>query len=90
MKEALFSLKLGYDQLGDEDLDEQEEHEFRGFRSTQDWIQRQNVEVEMMSAFPLPAKRNPLPKRVDVDVTVHNTSKLKVMNWIDPNDKVVF
>nr|PIL99214.1 hypothetical protein TGCOUG_215020 [Toxoplasma gondii COUG] len=90
MKEALFSLKLGYDQLGDEDLDEQEEHEFRGFRSTQDWIQRQNIEVEMMSAFPLPAKRNPLPKRVDVDVTVHNTSKLKVMNWIDPNDKVVF
>ncbi|CBZ54778.1 hypothetical protein NCLIV_052040 [Neospora caninum Liverpool] len=89
-KEALFSLKLGYDQLGDEDLDEQEEHEFRGFRSTQDWIQRQNIEVEMMSAFPLPAKRDPVPKRVDVDLTVHNTAKLKVMNWIDPNDKVVF
>ncbi|PFH37056.1 hypothetical protein BESB_035140 [Besnoitia besnoiti] len=90
MKEALFSLKLGYDQLGDQDLDEQEEHEFRGFRSTQDWIQRQNIEVEMMSAFPLPAKRDPVPKRVDVDVTVHNTAKIKVMNWIDPTDKVVF
>ena len=34
--------------------------------------------------------RDPVPKRVDVDLTVHNTAKLKVISWIDPNAKVVF
>lgn len=34
--------------------------------------------------------RDALPKRVDVDLTVRNTRKMKIINWIDPTDKVVF
>ena len=30
---------------------------FIGWKSTFDWVMRQHIEVETMSAFPLPAKR---------------------------------
>ena len=59
-------------------------------RKATDWVRLQNIEVEMMSAFPLPAKRNPMPKRVDVDMVVGNSDEFKVINWIDPHDKVPF
>ncbi|CDI79117.1 Chromosome II, complete genome, related [Eimeria acervulina] len=76
--------------MGTEEIDTQEENKFEGWKSTFDWVMRQHIEVEGLSAFPLPAKRDPVPKRVDVDVTVHNTPNLKVISWIDPNEKVVF
>jgi hypothetical protein len=59
-------------------------------RKATDWVRLQNIQVEMMSAFPLPAKRNPMPKRVDVDLVVANDKQFKVINWIDPHDKVPF
>ncbi|KAL8440261.1 hypothetical protein Efla_004957 [Eimeria flavescens] len=90
MKEIIFKQKLGYEQTGTEEIDRQEENEFEGWKSTFDWVTRQHIEVETMSAFPLPAKRDPVPKRVDVDLTVKNTRDLKVISWIDPNEKVVF
>lgn len=31
-----------------------------------------------------------MPKRVDVDLTVKHTKHVKIVNWIDPTDKVVF
>ena len=33
---------------------------------------------------------DPIPKRVDVDVTVKQEGRKKVINWVDPQDKVVF
>ncbi|CDJ59244.1 hypothetical protein, conserved [Eimeria maxima] len=90
MKEIVFKQKLGYDQMGTEEIDSQEENKFEGWKSTFDWVMKQHIEVETLSAFPLPARRDPVPKRVDVDVTVHNTANLKVISWIDPNEKVVF
>ncbi|KAL8275471.1 hypothetical protein Esti_000603 [Eimeria stiedai] len=87
MKEIIFKQKLGYEQMGSEEIDSQEETKFEGWKSTFDWILRQHIEVETMSAFPLPGKRDPVPKRVDVDLTVKNTKNLKVISWIDPNEK---
>jgi len=92
-KEQQYAKWVGYDQLGDEDDPESDDEalgEFKGWRSTNDWIRRQNVEVEMMSAFPMMEKRNPMPKRVDIDLTVDSRQHHKVINWIDPTDKVVF
>lgn len=34
-----------------------------------------------MSAFPMAAKRDPFPKRVDVDLVVQNDQKAKVLQW---------
>lgn len=93
IKEYVYANKLGYDQIGDEEIvddDKDDASPFRGWRGTLDWINLQNTQVEMMSAFPLPNQRNPLPKRVDVDLPVYNTRTCKVVNWIDPTDKVVF
>ncbi|XP_026190558.1 uncharacterized protein LOC34619829 [Cyclospora cayetanensis] len=90
MKEIVFKQKLGYEQMGTEEIDSQEENKFEGWKSTFDWVMRQHIEVESMSAFPLPAKRDPVPKRVDVDLIVQNSANLKVISWIDPNEKVVF
>merc|ERR1712224_599745 len=84
-----YAKAVGYAQLGDEDLDAESDEEFRGADGTFDWVRQQAIEVEMMSAFPMAAKRDPFPKRVDVDLTVRNTEKVKVINWIDPTDKVV-
>jgi len=92
-KEQQYGKWVGWDQLGDEDdkqSDDEALGEFRGWRSTNDWVRRQNVEVEMMSAFPMMEKRDPMPKRVDVDLVVDNQRYHKVINWIDPTDKVVF
>lgn len=104
-KERKFGRALGWEEVGDEDIgaDARAEHEeeFQGWRSTLDWVRRQNTEVEMMSAFPMAEKRDPMPKRVDVDLMVNeiedvdedvmvNTRRYKVMNWIDPTDKVSF
>lgn len=92
-KEQNYAKWVGFDQLGDEDDPESDDEalgEFKGWRSTNDWIRRQNVEVEMMSAFPLMEKRDPMPKRVDIDLTVDSRQHHKVINWIDPTDKVVF
>ncbi|CDJ43423.1 hypothetical protein, conserved [Eimeria tenella] len=57
MKEIVFSQKLGYEEMGTEEIDSQEENKFEGWKSTFDWVMRQHIEVETMSAFPLPAKR---------------------------------
>lgn len=92
-KEASYAKWVGWDQMGDADDPETDDEalgEFRGWRSTSDWIRKQTVEVEMMKAFPMPEKRDPMPKRVDVDMTVDSKEHHKVINWIDPTDKVVF
>ncbi|GBE61241.1 hypothetical protein, conserved [Babesia ovata] len=88
LKEQAYRDNIGYIHVSDEA--DQEEHEFQGFESTADWVYRQSVQVEGLSAFPLPSTRDPMPKRVDVDVTVKHTKNVKVINWIDPSDKVVF
>lgn len=89
-KERAFAKALGYSVVGDE-LGGGGSDELHGSqRKATDWVRLQNVEVEMMSAFPLPAKRNPMPKRVDVDLVVGNSREFKVINWIDPHDKVPF
>mmetsp|Transcript_154193 Transcript_154193/g.494368 ORF Transcript_154193/g.494368 Transcript_154193/m.494368 type:complete len:382 (-) Transcript_154193:111-1256(-) len=92
-KEEQYAKWVGFDQLGDEDDPESDDEAlgaFKGWRSTSDWVRRQSVEVEMMSAFPMPEKRDPMPKRVDVDMVVDSRRDVKVINWIDPSDKVVF
>lgn len=92
-KEQMYAKWVGWDQLGDEDdhaSDDEELGEFKGWRSTNDWVRRQNVEVESMTAFPMMAKRDPVPKRVDADLVVDSQPHHKVINWIDPTDKVVF
>ncbi|CDJ54237.1 hypothetical protein, conserved [Eimeria brunetti] len=57
MKEIVFKQKRGYDQMGTEEIDAQEEKKFEGWKSTFDWVMRQHIEVEHLSAFPLPARR---------------------------------
>jgi len=89
-KEDMFFKRLGWDQVGNEEIEEEESEEWKGFKGSIDWLKRQNVEVEMMSAFPKSSKLDPIPKRVDVDVTVKQEGRRKVINWIDPQDKVVF
>lgn len=92
-KEEQYAKWVGWDQLGDgEDPETDDEGigEYRGWRATNDWVRRQNVEVESMSAFPMMEKRDPMPKRVDADLVVDTTQHHKVINWIDPTDKVVF
>ena len=89
-KERSYAKAVGYSIVGDE-LPGGGSDELSGSqRKATDWVRLQNIEVEMMSAFPLPAKRNPMPKRVDVDLVVDNNSEYKVINWIDPHDKVPF
>jgi len=92
-KEEAYAKWVGWDQLGDEDDPESDDEalgESKGWRSTSDWVRRQSVEVEMMSAFPMMEKRDPMPKRVDVDMVVDSRRGHKIINWIDPTDKVVF
>ncbi|KAF8821061.1 hypothetical protein IE077_002500 [Cardiosporidium cionae] len=99
MKEKLYASKIepiemillctGYDHAGEEGS-ARELTGFQGYKSTFDWLHRQAIHVERMSAFPLKEKRDPSPKRVDVDVTVLSDSKRKIMNWIDPKERVVF
>lgn len=92
-KEEQYRKWVGWDQLGDEDDSQSDDEtlgDFKGWRSTNDWVRRQNVEVEMMSAFPMAEKRNPMPKRVDVDLVIDSKQHHKVINWIDPLDRVVF
>jgi len=89
-KEKSHAKAIGYAIMGDE-LPGGGSDEFQGSqRKATDWVRLQNIEVEMMTAFPLPAKRNPMPKRVDVDMVVANSDEFKVINWIDPHDKVPF
>ena len=89
-KEKSFAKAVGYSVMGDE-LPGGGSDELQGSqRKATDWVRLQNIEVEMMTAFPLPAKRNPMPKRVDVDMVVANSDEYKVINWIDPHDKVPF
>ncbi|ORM41087.1 uncharacterized protein BXIN_0326 [Babesia sp. Xinjiang] len=88
LKEQAYRDHIGYIHTANEEEDE--EHEFQGFESTADWIYRQSIQVEGLSAFALPSTRDPMPKRVDVDLTVKHTKHVKVINWIDPSDKVVF
>mmetsp|Transcript_16384 Transcript_16384/g.38805 ORF Transcript_16384/g.38805 Transcript_16384/m.38805 type:complete len:309 (+) Transcript_16384:79-1005(+) len=92
-KEQQYAKWVGWDQLGDEDDSETDDEaigDTKGWRSTSDWVRRQTVEVEMMSAFPMMEKRDPVPKRVDVDMVVDSRQNYKIINWIDPTDKVVF
>eukprot|EP00916_Digyalum_oweni_P026496 GHVL01043535.1.p1 GENE.GHVL01043535.1~~GHVL01043535.1.p1 ORF type:complete len:411 (-),score=30.57 GHVL01043535.1:250-1482(-) len=92
-KEYFFSKKCGYDQLGDDALDSEEDADpeaFKGYRSTSDWVHKQYIQVESMTAYPLMELKNPVPKRVDVDVTVKQDDTCRIMNWIDPRDKIVF
>mmetsp|Transcript_38361 Transcript_38361/g.105672 ORF Transcript_38361/g.105672 Transcript_38361/m.105672 type:complete len:359 (-) Transcript_38361:87-1163(-) len=92
-KEEYYGRWAGWDQLGDQDdphTDDETIGDFKGWRSMHDWVRRQTVEVEMMSAFPMMEKRDPMPKRVDVDLIANNTRDHKIINWIDPTDKVVF
>ncbi|KYO03384.1 hypothetical protein PRSY57_0103400 [Plasmodium reichenowi] len=90
IKELIYSKKIGYKDIGDYENIKNEQDEFCGHKNTFDQINRQIIQVESISAFPLPDRRNPVPKRVDIDMTVCNTSNVKIMNWINPNDKVIF
>lgn len=91
IKELIYSQKIGYKQFGDfENAKLDEEDEFMGHKNTYDHINRQIIQVEALSSFPLPSRRDPVPKRVDVDMTVHNSANVKIMNWINPNDRVIF
>ena len=89
-KERSYAKAVGYSIVGDELPGGGSDELYGSQRKATDWVRLQNIEVEMMSAFPLPAKRNPMPKRVDVDLVVGNDSEYKVINWIDPHDKVPF
>uniref|UniRef100_A0A0G4GCF6 Uncharacterized protein n=1 Tax=Chromera velia CCMP2878 TaxID=1169474 RepID=A0A0G4GCF6_9ALVE len=95
-KEDAYSKIVGYSDRGDADEkvkrggSEDVGEEWEGWKATMDWVKRQCVEVEALSAFPLPSTRDPMPKQVDVDVVVKNTGKTKVMNWINPRERVVF
>ncbi|UKJ89099.2 hypothetical protein MACJ_002345 [Theileria orientalis] len=87
IKEAAYRDNVGYIQRSNEQEDS--ELEYKGDKDTVDWLYRQSVIAESMSAFPYPSTRKPMPKRVDVDLTVKNDKNVKVINWIDPTDKVV-
>lgn len=92
-KEETYAKWVGWDQMGDEDdpaSDDETIGDFKGWKANMDWVRRQNIEVEMMQAFPMMEKRDPMPKRVDVDMVVENRRYFKIINWIDPTDKVVF
>ncbi|SJK85943.1 conserved Plasmodium protein, unknown function [Babesia microti strain RI] len=87
-KQNVYADRIGLSHTGDDkDL---EDTGFKGFKSTFDWMYLQQVQVEAMTAYPLPSTRSPVPKRVDVDLTVANNKNVKVINWIDPTDKVIF
>ncbi|KMZ95568.1 hypothetical protein PVMG_04361 [Plasmodium vivax Mauritania I] len=90
IKELIYANKLGYKDAGDFENVKNEEDQFQGHKNTFDAINRQVIQVESISAFPLPNRRDPVPKRVDVDIPVANSANVKVMNWVNPNDKVVF
>lgn len=89
-KERSYAKSVGYSIIGDEMPGGGSDELSGSQRKATDWVRLQNIQVEMMSAFPLPAKRNPMPKRVDVDLVVANDKQFKVINWIDPHDKVPF
>merc|ERR1711974_356327 len=92
-KEENYARWVGWDELGDAEEPESDDEalgQFKGWRSTSDWVRRQTVEVEMMSAYPMMEKHDPMPKMVDVDMVVDSTKDFKIINWIDPTDKVVF
>lgn len=89
-KERSYAKSVGYSIIGDELPGGGSDELYGSQRKATDWVRLQNIEVESMSAFPLPAKRNPMPKRVDVDMVVGNSAEYKVINWIDPHDKVPF
>merc|ERR1712137_394196 len=81
-KEETYARWVGWDQLGDQDdpdSDDEAVGEFKGWRTTNDWARRQAVEVEMMSAFPMMEKRDPIPKRVDVDLAVGHSRGHKII-----------
>ncbi|ANQ06041.1 Uncharacterized protein PCOAH_00003130 [Plasmodium coatneyi] len=90
IKELIYAKKLGYKDIGDFENVKNEEDQFQGHKNTFDVINRQVIQVESISAFPLPDRRDPVPKRVDVDIPVGNSANVKIMNWVNPNDKVVF
>ncbi|VWU51218.1 conserved protein, unknown function [Hepatocystis sp. ex Piliocolobus tephrosceles] len=90
MKELIYSKKIGYQDIGDYENIINKDEPFQGYKNTFDQIKRQVVEVESISSFPLPDRRDPVPKRVDVDIPVFNTANVKIMNWVNPNDKVIF
>ncbi|SBT75317.1 conserved Plasmodium protein, unknown function [Plasmodium ovale] len=90
IKELIYSKKIGYQDIGDYENVKNEEDEFQGYKNTFDQINRQVIQVESISSFPLPDRRDPVPKRVDVDIPVFNSANVKIMNWINPNDRVIF
>lgn len=90
-KEQEFHKAVGWDQMGDgEEEVHAEDEEFGGPSSTFDWVQRQSVEVESMSAYPLGRTRDPVLKKVDCEVIVKQTKGRKIISWMDADDKVVF
>ena len=91
-KEKEYSQAIGYEISPNQDIYNEKEagEEFDGWASTSDFARLQSIEVESFSAFPLSPRRNPVPKRVDVDLTVKHTRAARVINWVDPIDKVVF
>ncbi|CRH03090.1 conserved Plasmodium protein, unknown function [Plasmodium relictum] len=90
IKELIYSKKIGYKEIGDYENIKNEDDEFVGYKNTFDQINRQVIQVESISSFPLPHRRDPVPKRVDIDMPVYNSANVKIMNWINPNDKVIF
>ncbi|SBT87137.1 conserved Plasmodium protein, unknown function [Plasmodium malariae] len=90
IKELIYSKRIGYKDIGDHENVKNEEDQFQGYKNTFDQINRQVIQVESISSFPLPHRRDPVPKRVDVDMPVFNSANVKIMNWINPNDRVIF
>jgi hypothetical protein len=92
-KEREFAKRVGYELLGSQDVEDERnvgEDFAQGISGTSDYVRLQQIEVENFSAFPITNKRNPVPKRVDVDVLLLRDKTKKVVNWVDPNDKLVF
>ena len=91
-KEKAYAKAVGYEIIGNQDIEDEREmaEEFDGVTSTSDFVRQQSIEVESFSAFPLPEKRNPVLKRVDVDLPVAHTARAKIVNWIDPTERIVF
>lgn len=91
-KEKAFAKAVGYEISGNQDIEDERElaDDFDGWSTTSDFVRQQSIEVESFSAFPLPHKRNPITKRVDVDLCIAHNRRVKVVNWIDPTEKIVF
>lgn len=90
-KEVMYARHHGWQEIGNEwEMTEQEPEEFKGKSTTADYLRKQAIEIEGMSAFPFGQFRDPVVKRTDVELPVITGKDIKISNWVDPSDKIVF